>query len=149
MLTAADTMQEALFQPWTRQDPTPGFRWDPAEDVRYALQAGDPSDEKSTTQHGANRLAALGLPVFTAVPVQHGSRVRLQVLAGHFERDFTLPWPIWRQPASLAGICALLSHPDLIAGATALRHLGVVQVRRARRIRNGRFNNFAPAEVIG
>ena len=149
MLTAADTMQEALFQPWTRQDPTPGFRWDPAEDVRYALQAGDPSDEKSTTQHGANRLAALGLPVFTAVPVQHGSRVRLQVLAGHFERDFTLPWPIWRQPASLAGIRALLSHPDLIAGATALRHLGVVQVRRARRIRNGRFNNFAPAEVIG
>ena len=38
-LTAAKTLQEALFVPWTRQDPTPAFRWDPAEDVRYALRA--------------------------------------------------------------------------------------------------------------
>jgi hypothetical protein len=54
-------LHEALFEPWTRQDPTPAFRWDPAEDVRYALRADDPSGQKSTTQHGANRLAALGL----------------------------------------------------------------------------------------
>ena len=89
-LTAEKTIDEALFQPWTRQDPTPGFRWDPAEDVRYALRADDPSGGKSTTQHGANRLAALGLPVFTAAPVQRGVRVRLQVLGGSFERDFAL-----------------------------------------------------------
>jgi hypothetical protein len=149
LLTPAQTIHEALFEPWTRQDPTPGFRWDPAEDVRYALRAEDPSGEKSTTQHGANRLAALGLPIFRVVPVQRGGRVRLQILAGHFERDFSLAWPIWQQPASLAGIRALLSHPDLMAGATALRHLGVVQVRRARRINNGRFMNFARAESIG
>jgi hypothetical protein len=148
-LTAAETLQEALFQPWSRQDPTPGFRWDPAEDVRYALRADDPSGEKATTQHGANRLAALGLPVFTTVPVERGGRVRLQVLAGRFEREFSLAWPIWREPATLAGIRALLSHPDLLAGAAALRHLGVEQVRRTRRISNGRFSNFARAEVIG
>jgi hypothetical protein len=58
-------------------------------------------------------------------------------------------WPIWRQPASLAAIRALLSHPDLTKGATALAHLGVEQVRRAQRISNGRFNNFTRAEVIG
>jgi len=147
-LTAEKTIDEVLFQPWTRQDPTPGFRWDPAEDVRYALRANDPSGEKSTTQHGANRLAALGLPVFTAAPVQRGARVRLQVLGGSFDRDFALAWPIWREPASLAGIRAMLSHPDLANGATALAHLGVEQVRRARRISNGRFNNFTRAEVI-
>jgi len=148
-LSPAQTIAEALFEPWTREDPTPGFRWDPAEDVRYALRADDPSGEKATTQHGANRLAALGLPVFTAVPVERGGRVRLQVLAGHLEREFSLAWPIWREPATLAGIRALLSHPDLLAGAAALRHLGVEQVRRTRRISNGRFNNFARAEVIG
>src|SRR5262249_19522827 len=38
-LTAAETLHEALFEPWTRRDPTPAFRWDPAEDVRYALRA--------------------------------------------------------------------------------------------------------------
>jgi hypothetical protein len=148
-LTAEETINEALFQPWTRQDPTPGFRWDPAEDVRYALRADDPSGEKSTTQHGANRLAALGLRVFTAAPVQRGNRVRLQIIGGSSERDFALTWPIWRQPASLAAIRAMLSHPDLTNGSTKLAHLGVEQVRRARRINNGRFNNFARAEVIG
>jgi hypothetical protein len=48
-LTAAEAIGEALFALWARQDPTPGFRWDPEEDVRYALRANDPSGEKSTT----------------------------------------------------------------------------------------------------
>jgi hypothetical protein len=152
-LTASETIEEALFVPWLRQDPTPGFRWDPEEDVRYALRAGDPSAEKSTTQHGANRLAALGLPILTAAPVQRGNRVRLQVLGGSVARDFTFAWPIWREPASLAAIRAMLSHPDLTGdpatAQTKLAHLGVEQVRRARRIGVGRFMNFTRAEVIG
>jgi hypothetical protein len=111
-LSAAATLHEALFEPWTRQDPTPAFRWDPAEDVRYALRADDPSGQKSTTQHGANRLAALGLAVLTTTPVQRGGRLRLQVLGGTQERnEFAFCWPIWRGAASLAAIRALLSHP--------------------------------------
>jgi hypothetical protein len=102
-LSAAETLHEALFEPWSRRDPTPAFRWDPAEDVRYALKANDPSSTKSTTQHGANRLAALALPILTVTPAQRGERVRLQVLGGTFERnDFTFCWPIWRDPAKLA-----------------------------------------------
>jgi hypothetical protein len=81
--------------------------------------------------------------------VQRGDRVRLQVLAGTLGGDFTLAWPIWREPASLAGIRAMLSHPDMTNGATGLGHLGVEQVRLARRISNGQFNNFTRAEVIG
>jgi hypothetical protein len=81
-LTAAETLYEALFLPWERLDPKPAFRWDPAEDVRYALRAEDPSGDKSTTQHGANRLAAIGLPILTTAPIQRGDRVRLQVLGG-------------------------------------------------------------------
>jgi hypothetical protein len=148
-LTAAETLQEALFQPWTRQDPTPAFRWDPAEDVRYALRADDPSGDKSTTQHGANRLAALALPLLTAVPTQRGQRVRLQVLAGNFERnEFVFSWPIWKEPVSLAGLRALLGHPDLAKDPSALVHLGVVEVRRARRISVGKFMNFTRAEPV-
>ena len=148
-LTAAETLREALFQPWTRQDPTPAFRWDPAEDVRYALRADDPSGDKSLTQHGANRLAALALPLLTATPTQRGERVRLQVVGGSFERgEFRFCWPIWRQPASLAAIRALLSHPDLAKGPAALVHLGVVEIRRARRIAVGKFMNVTRADPI-
>jgi hypothetical protein len=147
-VTAEETIAEALFHPWARQDPTPGLRWDPAEDIRYGLRANDPSGEKSTTQHGANRLAVLGLPAVTVAPLQRGNRVRLQVLGGLFEREFAFAWPIWRDPASLSAIRAMLSHPELLNGSVKLRHLGVEQVRRARRIRVGKFMNFTRAEVV-
>ena len=32
-------LTEALFVPWARPDAMPSFRWDPHEDVRYALRA--------------------------------------------------------------------------------------------------------------
>jgi hypothetical protein len=149
VLTAAETLHEALFVPWTRQDPTPAFRWDPAEDVRYALRADDPSGQKSTTQHGANRLAALGLPALTATPTRRRERVRLQVLGGMFERtEFVFSWPIWRDAASPAAIRALLAHPGLAEGPSALAHLGVVEVRRARRLGVGKFMNFTRADPV-
>lgn len=149
-VTAADTIREALFEPWERADSTPSFRWDPAEDVRYALRADDPSGDKSTTQHGANRLAALGLAMLTVTPEQRGKRVRLQVLGGAWERNaFTFSWPIWTVPTSLAGIQTLLSHPDLALDPPRLAHLSVVDVRRSRRISVGKFMNFTRATSAG
>jgi hypothetical protein len=142
-------LHEALFEPWTHQDPTPAFRWDPAEDVRYALRADDPSGQKSKTQHGANRLAGLGLPVLTVTPAQRGARIRLQVLGGTLEgNEFAFHWPIWRGAASLAAIRALLSHPELARGPSRLRDLGVEEVRRTRRIGVGKFMNFTRAQPI-
>ena len=78
-------------------------------------------------------LAAIGLPVLTVVPNQRGNEVRLQVVGGDFAGGFSFAWPIWREPASLASIRGLLSHPDLRAPA-ALAHLGVDQVRITQRI---------------
>lgn len=69
-LTAAETLHAALLRSWRRPDLAPAFRWDPAEDVRYALRADDPSGDKSLTRHGANRRAALGLAVLTATPAR-------------------------------------------------------------------------------
>lgn len=135
---------EALFEPWHRTDPTFSFRWDPEEDVRYALMAGDPTDAayKGGTQHGANRLAAVGLAALTAAPVLQDGRPRTAVTGGEFRRGFSFAWPIWREPASLAAIRAMLAHPALRSPG-ALTHIGVAHVFVARRISVGKFMNFS------
>jgi hypothetical protein len=146
-ISATDCLREALFEPWHRDDPTRSFRWDPEEDVRYALMAGDPTDQayKGGTQHGANRLAAVGLPVSTAVPEQRGRGIRLTIVGGAPRTASTsFAWPIWREPATLAAIKALLSHPDLHK-PDKLAHLGVEDVIVAKRISVGKFMNFTRA----
>jgi len=149
-LSGGQCLGEALFRPWHRQDPTSSFRWDPEEDVRYALMAGDPTDAayKEGTQHGANRLAAVALAVLTVAPETRGARVRPAVVGGAFGRDgFSFAWPIWREPATLQTIRALLSHPDARKPG-ALPHLGVDHVLVARRISVGKFMNFTRARPI-
>ena len=149
-ISEAECLHEALFAPWKRPDATDSFRWDPQEDVRYALRARDPTDARTreTTQHGANRLAAVGLSVSTVVPRQRSGKVRLSLLGGARQPDgaHTLDWPIWREPAGLAGIRALLGHPRLDDPRTRAA-LGVVEHRRARRISVGKYMSFTRAEA--
>ena len=143
-------LHEALFVPWKRPDPTHSFRWDPHEDVRHVLRARDPTDQKTkeTTQHGANRLAAIGLSVLTVVPRRRSGGIRLTLLGGGREPDgtHTLNWPIWNEPISLAGIRALLGHPYLNRPETRTA-LGVVETRRARRISVGKLMNVTRADA--
>ena len=110
-------LTEALFVPWARPDAMPSFRWDPHEDMRYALRAADPTtlSTKETTQHGANRLAAVGLTALTVVPERRAGKPRLAILGGGRDPDgaFTFTWPLWRDPISLVTIRALLGHPGL------------------------------------
>jgi hypothetical protein len=149
-VSASQCLAEALFNPWHRQDPTPSFRWDPAEDVRYALMAGDPTDPayKAGTQHGANRLAAVGLAVLTLAPKMRAGRVRPVIVGGAVDADgFSFAIPIWRDPATLAAIRVLLSHPDLRKPGR-LTHLGVDHVVVAQRISVGKFMNFARARLL-
>lgn len=150
-ILAVDCLNEALFQPWHRSDPTDSFRWDPEEDVRYALMAGDPTDPayKVRTQHGANRLATLGLATLTLVPTtRSGVRVRPTIIGDTSSRHgFSFAWPVWREPATLAAIRALLAHGDLRTPG-ALAHLGVVEVLVARRISSGKFMNFTRARPL-
>ena len=149
-VSETECLRETLFAPWQRPDATDSFRWDPHEDVRYALRARDPTDAKTkeTTQHGANRLAAVGLSVLTVVPRQRSGKVRLSLLGGGRESDgaHTLDWPIWREPISLAGVRALIGHPRLNHPKTRTA-LGVVERRRARRISFGKFLNVTRAEA--
>ena len=145
-----DCLREALFEPWTRPDATFSFRWDPHEDVRYALRATDPTDSKTkaTTQHGANRLAAIGLSALTAAPRLRGTTAQLAVIGGSRHRGgFAFTWPIWRHPISLAAIRSLLGHTGLDKRAT-WDALDIFEMRRARRISVGKFMNFTRAESI-
>jgi hypothetical protein len=96
-LSASQCLAEALFQPWRRDDPTFSFHWDPAEDVRYFLMAGDPTDAayKARTQHGGNRLAAVGLAALTLVPEMRAGRVRPTIIGGKSGGEgFSLAFPI-------------------------------------------------------
>lgn len=148
-ISEEDCLCEALFAPWQRlDDTTHSFRWDPHEYVAYALRARDPTKTKQTTQHGANRLAAMGLAALTVVPRRHFDDVRLSIIGGEREArgGFAFRWPIWREPMSLAGIRALLGHPGLDNRST-LSALGVVEVRRAKRISSGQFMNVTKAEA--
>lgn len=152
-ISEAECLAEALFAPWQRSDHAKArsFRWDPQEDVRHALRANDPTDRKTKdgTQHGANRLAAVGLSLLTVVPRHSRGGVHLTLLGGGCEQDgtHTVSWPIWREPASLSSIRALLSHPHLDDPETRAA-LGVMERRRARRTSSGRFMNFTRAVAI-
>jgi hypothetical protein len=148
--SASECLAEALFEAWHRSDGTPSFRWDPPEDVRYALIAGDPTDDyyKGGTQHGANRLAAIGLAELPVCPQRRSTRVRALIPGGEMVRgEFSFAWPLWREPATLAAIRAMLSHPKLrIPGA--LDHLGVEYVFVAKRVANGKFLNFSRGRAL-
>ena len=150
-LNAPDKLFAALFVPWERIDETDSFRWDPAEDRRYAHRFRDPSVDAGRTVHGANRFAAVGLPVLPGAAVVRRRGVRFLTLGAEVAPDGSLgiTWPIWDRPTSLAGAQALLGHPALVAeAADAMRHLGVLERRRAVRIANGKFMNFTRGEVV-
>jgi hypothetical protein len=145
-LASPQKIAEALFAPWRRSDPTDGFRWDPADDQRYALRFTDPSGEGAApTVHGANRLAALGFLSFTCYP---GRRTATRGVCREEGTEFV--WPIVTSPASLAAHEALLSHPGVLKGDVArVRTLGIGEIMRARRVSNGKFLNVTIARPAG
>jgi hypothetical protein len=74
--------------------------------------------------------------------------VRPSIIGGLASADgFSFAWPIWRDPTTLRGICALMTHPDLESPG-GLSHLGVDHVLVARRILVGKFMNFARARTF-
>lgn len=146
-VSAEQAIEEAVFSIWSRQDPTFSFRWDPAEDVRYAMMWGDPSysGNKDGTQHGANRLAAIGLAAMTVAPQERQGEVRLSMLGGvRSSEGFVVRWPIWRDPLSLAAIRSLLCREDL-GESEVSEWLSIERVMEARRISVGKFMNFTVA----
>lgn len=146
-LSPSECIAETLFKPWLRLDAAFSFRWDPHEDVRYALRFNDPTDTKTKerTQHGANRLAAIGFSAMTVAPQTRGDRVRLSARGVQASRrGVYCAWPIHHEPASLAAIKAMLC--DRRLWSADMEHHGFVEVRRTQRISQGKFMNWTKAE---
>ena len=122
-------------------------------DVRYALRATDPTDykTKATIQHGANRLAAIGLSAITVVPQRRHPGIAPS--CGPRWEPRSRQWGVLLHLADLAGAGQsrrhpqLLGHPDL-DDPDIRASLGIVELRRARRISFVRFMNFTRADSI-
>lgn len=155
-LNSPEFISRALFSPWTRSDVTESFRWDFEEDRRYAMRAVNPSSDAATTEHGANRLAILGMLSFQSAPTvsSRGSTVRLSTrgVSRHTKsRRPRITWPIWSRPASLEAIHAMLESPDLSQDWPLFDDLGRQSIRQARRvyrITNGKFISYTRAEAL-
>lgn len=145
-LTAPVRLVDALFRAWRREDDTDGFRWDPEEDQRYALQYEEPSKAGAAlTVTGANRLASVGFLSFPSVARQ--GRIKVSGVLRRGEWFFV--WPIWTIPLTRFAIEALLNHPDLVEGQlTKLRMFGIAEIFRAERVSNAKSINVARAQPI-
>jgi hypothetical protein len=110
--TPADSIARALFAPWTRADRPAGFRWDNEEARQHAYQWSAPTDDPPTTEHGAARLALIGLSCFPVLPSRETAVTRTPVPGGRTDDGtFTLTWPIWEHSISLAAVRRLLAAP--------------------------------------
>jgi CRISPR-associated endonuclease/helicase Cas3 len=141
----------SLFKPWDYADEGPSMRWDPADDRRYAFRADDPAKATIRTVRGANRLAIEALRLLPVVPV--GSRLETTGFPASEPprgRDAVARWPIWTCRLTRAVVASLLTHPSLASRSPdreSLRRLGINEVFRSRRITQGRYRNFVPAEA--
>jgi hypothetical protein len=134
-----EQLRRALFEyPWPCRDSRLSFRWNPADDRRYAYAWGDPSGEEVRTEHGANLLAAMGLPLLPLIPTAWGpATTGFQSKA----QEVTFTWPIWESPLTPDGVRSLLALEELHAPTpdrALLRRQGGAEVFRCRKIEVGR-----------
>lgn len=146
--TAKETILRALFRDWERSDRPPGLRWDPSEAKLHAHRWTAPTEDKPTTEHGANRLALIGLSCFPVLPSSKTRQIDTPLPGGGLENGgFTISWPIWRHPMRLAAIRALLVAPtETSSGNHNARD--VVGIMRSERIPLDRYISFTRASVL-
>lgn len=152
--TERDHLRKALFSEWRYDDSVmkSTLRWDPAEDIRHALQwrnpSGDPARKSGGTMLGANRLAIEALPLFPTMPVS--SRLGTTGFSGTGRRGTFWTWPIWEAAIDIDVCRSLLALSDLQDNPSdpALRGRGIAAVFRSQRITEGKYRNFTPARAM-
>lgn len=133
-----DQLRRSLFGPWNYSDPRLSFRWDPVDDRRYAYAWDDPSGEQVKTEHGANLLAAFGLPLFPVIPTAWGAET---TGFDPWSDPPAFTWPVWTKPLSVDVVRSLVAQSGLQRSSPDRAELmtqGVGDLYRARRIEVGR-----------
>ncbi len=145
-------IEKALFNSWRYDDPLENhtMRWDPMDDVRYALRwrnsSGDPERKKTGSVWGANRLAIEALPLLPTAPVS--AKLETTGFCQRKGKGVTWTWPIWSVPLGLDMVRSLLSLRELqkeVPDRGALSAMGVSEIYRSQRITQGKYRNFTPA----
>lgn len=148
-------LRRALFETWRYNDPVQNhtLRWDPLDDVRYALRwrdpSGDPSRQKRGSVYGANRLAIEALPLFTCVP--HSTTLGTVGFVQDCRNGAWFRWPVWEPRLSLDAVRSLLTLPAVMssnADTNMLRAHGVIERFESRRVTVGKFRRFSPARPV-
>jgi hypothetical protein len=141
--TSVEQLRAALFSAWSYSDPPPSLRWDPVDDRRYALRWDEPSGDPIRAVRGANALAIQAIPLF---PTQPQSAMLGTTGFARVPRKGTfVTWPIWEHPLSLDVIRSLLALRELqdhIPPRQQLCRLGIIEVYRSQRVKQGKYRNF-------
>lgn len=147
-------VQKTLFAPWRYDDPLEALslRWDPLDDVRYALRWGNPSGDPLRKRQGnmiaANTLAAAALACFPIVPTDDGVAT---TGFSRIDRATCWSWPLWDGFLNLDCARSLLAHRELQSKEPnhgQLSPMGIFGVFRTERFTQGKFRNFTPAEAV-
>lgn len=152
--TNTDHLHKALFEHWIYDDALEkhSMRWDPVDDVRYALRWNNPSGDSDRKNKGSvwggNRLAIEALPLFPTQPRQRELRT---TGFSKRNRETALSWPVWLPPIKLSEVRSLLAlvqlqekHPD----SGELSALGIAEVFRSQRITQGKYRNFVTPRPV-
>jgi hypothetical protein len=149
-------LQRSLFDAWRYDDPLEKhtMRWDPVDDIRYALRwrdsSGDPERGRSGTMWGANRLAIEALPLLPTMPARGGQLATVGFSSTRTEGT-SWTWPVWSVWASVDVARALLALKQLQLREpprAELARLGIAEVFRCQRIRQGKYRNLTPARAV-
>lgn len=153
--TAAEHIHKTLFAQWKYDDAVASqtMRWDPIDDVWYALRSrdpsGDPERNKRGSMLGANRLAIEALSLFPTAPT---ARALLTTgFIGRGSRDTYFHWPIWEGPIGLLTIRSILSLRSLLTDTPdkkELRQRGVLAVYRSQRLSIDKRRCFSVAREL-
>lgn len=151
-----DHLRRTLFAPWRYDDPleSHSMRWDPIDDVRYALRwrdsSGDPERKRSGTMWGANRLAIEALPLLPTMPTERLGLATVGFSVSKAE-GAAWTWPVWSDWCTVDVVGSVLALREL-QGANppraTLARMGVCEVFRCYRIRQGKYRNFTPARAV-
>lgn len=147
--TTTEDIRTSIFDRWVYSDRGSSFRWDPAENKVYALQAGDPSDDGSLSVVGANRLALEALVLFPVHPTSAGAATTAFAPAST-RSGLEFCWPIWTVPLAVNVMGSLLATTILHKASAAVRaSMGVAAMFKSRQFKpNQYYRNFSPAQAV-